>query len=92
MSILFPVILGIILLAAGYFFYGIILSRLLRLRHDFKTPAHEFRDGIDFEPANKFYLLGQHLSAIAAAGPIDNGFGVAYFSGYAYNRGSKNIF
>jgi carbon starvation protein len=70
MNILFPVILGIILLAAGYFFYGIILSRLLSLRHDFKTPAHEFRDGLDFEPANKFYLLGQHLSAIAAAGPI----------------------
>jgi carbon starvation protein len=70
MNILFPVILGIALLAAGYFFYGIVLSRLLKLRHDFKTPAHEFRDGIDFEPANKFYLLGQHLSAIAAAGPI----------------------
>jgi carbon starvation protein len=70
MNILFPIILGSILLAAGYFFYGVILSRLLRLRHDFKTPAHEFKDGLDFEPANKFYLLGQHLSAIAAAGPI----------------------
>ncbi len=70
MNILVPVILGMVLLAAGYFFYGVILSRLLNLRHDFKTPAHEFRDGVDFEPANKFYLLGQHLSAIAAAGPI----------------------
>ncbi|MDD5174768.1 MAG: carbon starvation CstA family protein, partial [Candidatus Omnitrophica bacterium] len=70
MNILFPIILGSILLAAGYFFYGVILSRLLKLRHDFKTPAHEFKDGLDFEPANKFYLLGQHLSAIAAAGPI----------------------
>ena len=28
------------------------------------------RDGVDYEPTSKFYLLGQHFSAIAAAGPI----------------------
>ncbi len=70
MSILSLVILSIALLGAGYLIYGRILSRILRLRPDAKTPAHEFKNGLDFEPAGKFYLLGQHLSAIAAAGPI----------------------
>ena len=27
-------------------------------------------DGVDFVPTRPFYLLGQHFSAIAAAGPI----------------------
>ncbi|MDD5347939.1 MAG: carbon starvation CstA family protein, partial [Candidatus Omnitrophica bacterium] len=57
-------------LAAGYFLYGQFLKRFFCLDDRCKTPAHTLRDGKDFEPANKFYLLGQHLSAIAAAGPI----------------------
>lgn len=70
MNLLFLVFIGILLLLCGYFIYGFFLSRALRLRSDFKTPAHEFRDNADFMPIGKFYLLGQHLSAIAAAGPI----------------------
>lgn len=70
MSLLFLVLAGVTLLLLGYFIYGFFLSKALRLRDDFKTPAHEFNDNLDFVPANKFYLLGQHLSAIAAAGPI----------------------
>ena len=34
------------------------------------TPAQIVNDGQDFVPTNKYYLLGQHFSAIAAAGPI----------------------
>ena len=34
------------------------------------TPAHRHADGVDFVPTRPFYLLGQHFSAIAAAGPI----------------------
>ncbi|KPK39241.1 MAG: hypothetical protein AMJ78_08780 [Omnitrophica WOR_2 bacterium SM23_29] len=70
MSLLLFMILAIISLLLGYFIYGTFLRRLLRLRADAKTPAHEFRNNLDFVPAGKFYLLGQHLSAIAAAGPI----------------------
>lgn len=70
MSLLLLIIFGIILLIMGYFIYGFFLSKLLNLRRDVKTPAHLFRDNVDFVPAGKFYLLGQHFSAIAAAGPI----------------------
>lgn len=70
MNLFIVVILLILPLLAGYYFYGRFLRRFFVLNDVCKTPAHIFRDGIDFEPAGKFYLLGQHLSAIAAAGPI----------------------
>jgi carbon starvation protein len=34
------------------------------------TPANEINDGVDYVPAKASLLLGQHFSAIAAAGPI----------------------
>jgi carbon starvation protein len=70
MHVLTLLIAGIVLLLSGYFIYGSFLSRIFRLDKNNKTPAVEFRDDEDFVPTNKFYLLGQHLSAIAAAGPI----------------------
>ena len=70
MGILTLVSITIIFLALGYLLYGSFLCRIFGLRRDAKTPAHEFMDNVDFVPAGKFYLLGQHFSAIAAAGPI----------------------
>lgn len=70
MSILLLVFLAIILLFLGYFLYGSFLSRVFKLNRNAITPAHQFNDNMDFVPAGRFYLLGQHLSAIAAAGPI----------------------
>jgi len=58
------------LLGVAYFSYGRFLSAHLRLDASAKTPAVEVNDGIDFVPAKKGFLLGQHFSAIAAAGPI----------------------
>ena len=59
-----------VLLIAGYWFYGRFLARQFSLRDDVRTPAHELEDGEDDVPTPRFYLLGQHFSAIAAAGPI----------------------
>lgn len=70
MNLLLLVILAIVLLTAGYAIYGTFLSRWLNLRKDAITPAYTFQNNTDFVPSNKFYLLNQHLSAIAAAGPI----------------------
>src|SRR3989338_1850426 len=70
MDLLFLVLSAIVLLSLGYFIYGAWLGKLLKLRAETKTPAHEFRNNVDFIPTDKFYLLSQHLSAIAAAGPI----------------------
>jgi carbon starvation protein len=54
----------------AYFTYGRFLSGIFRLDDSRQTPACEVNDGVDFVPAGKRFLLGQHFSAIAAAGPI----------------------
>lgn len=67
--IVFLAVSGIIL-ALAYRWYGRILANYLQLDPTRKTPAHEMRDGIDYEPAKTSWLLPQHFSAIAAAGPV----------------------
>ncbi len=61
-------VLGV--LTFGYTVYGRFVARQYALSDDRVTPAVARADGVDFVPANPFYLLGQHFSAIAAAGPI----------------------
>ncbi|MFH1023907.1 MAG: carbon starvation CstA family protein [Planctomycetota bacterium] len=61
--------------AAGFFalayrFYGRYLARAFGLDDARPTPAHTQADGADFVPAGAGYLLSQHFSAIAAAGPV----------------------
>ena len=64
------------LISSGLFFFfayrilGRKLSAYFALDADARTPAHQHRDGVDFEAAKTSYLLPQHFSAIAAAGPI----------------------
>lgn len=67
-----PLIAGLflVLLALGYHFYGGFIARQYNLDDGALTPAHAKQDGVDFIPTKPFYLLGQHFSAIAAAGPI----------------------
>ncbi|MDD5707685.1 MAG: carbon starvation CstA family protein [Kiritimatiellae bacterium] len=60
---------GLLLLLA-YRVYGRFLSRRLRLDPQTRTPAVEMRDDVDYVPIPPRFLLGQHFSAIAAAGPI----------------------
>jgi carbon starvation protein len=68
---LFPVVLiAMAVLGIGYLTYGKHLSRVLRLDDSKPTPACTINDGVDFVPAKASLLLGQHFSAIAAAGPI----------------------
>lgn len=57
-------------LVLAYFLYGRLLSRLLRLDPQAVTPAYALRDDKDYVPTDPKFLLGQHFSAIAAAGPI----------------------
>ena len=57
-------------LASGYLLYGRFLARTLALDDATPTPAQREEDGVDFVPTRPFYLMGQHFSAIAAAGPI----------------------
>ena len=64
------VFISIFVLAAGYLIYGRILARWLKLDDSRATPACAMNDGVDYVPAKAPLLLGQHFSAIAAAGPI----------------------
>jgi carbon starvation protein len=60
----------LVLLFLGYRFYGRFIARQYALDDANETPAVKVNDGVDFVPTRPFYLLGQHFSAIAAAGPI----------------------
>lgn len=67
-----PVLAAVVLacLLLGYRVYGGFVARQYALDPNAATPAERLADGIDFVPTKPFYLLGQHFSAIAAAGPI----------------------
>ncbi|MBI3318623.1 MAG: carbon starvation protein A, partial [Candidatus Omnitrophica bacterium] len=60
----------VVLFGLGYVFYSRFLSRQFALNDSNPTPACTMTDGVDFVPAKAPFLLGQHFSAIAAAGPI----------------------
>lgn len=70
MGLLAFLVVSFVVLLAAYRVIGNWLARLFALRTEADTPAWSKRDGLDFEPARTSYLLPQHFSAIAAAGPI----------------------
>src|SRR5690606_42068897 len=60
----------LILFFLGYRFYSRYLAeKVFRLDPNFRTPAHEFNDGVDYVPTNKFVLWGHHFSSVAGAAP-----------------------
>ncbi|MFP1684477.1 carbon starvation protein A [Alloalcanivorax sp. C16-1] len=71
MSAILLLVLGLGGMAAGYFIYSrFIADKVYKLDPDFKTPAHEFEDGVDFVPTNRFVLWGHHFTSVAGAAPI----------------------
>ena len=70
MSLLVILLPTALVLLAAYRLYGGLLVRLFRLDAAAATPAVALRDDVDYEPIPPQLLLGQHFSAIAAAGPI----------------------
>ncbi|MGE6605459.1 carbon starvation CstA family protein [Halomonas sp. NPDC076908] len=71
MSAIFLLVVGLGAMAVGYFVYSkFIAEKIYQLDPDFKTPAHEFEDGIDYVPTNRFVLWGHHFTSVAGAAPI----------------------
>ncbi len=71
MNILFIVVASSVLFLLAYYTYGTFLAKnVFQLNDNRKTPAVEMEDGVDYVPVEPKFLLGQHFSAIAAAGPI----------------------
>ncbi|MFH0793641.1 MAG: carbon starvation CstA family protein, partial [bacterium] len=70
MNLLVFLFMSFVVRAAAYRVIGNYLARVFALSREEGTPAHVQRDGLDYEPIRASYLLPQHFSAIAAAGPI----------------------
>ncbi|MDZ7642838.1 MAG: carbon starvation protein A [Woeseiaceae bacterium] len=71
MQSLMIVILGLAGMTFGWFVYSkFIATKIYRLDPDFVTPAHEFNDGVDYHPTNKYVLWGHHFTSVAGAAPI----------------------
>jgi len=65
------VVLGIAGMSFGWFVYSkFIAEKIYQLDADFVTPAHEFNDGVDYHPTNKYVLWGHHFTSVAGAAPI----------------------
>lgn len=63
--------LSLFLFFIGYRYYSKFLAeKIYKLNPDYITPAHQFSDGVDYVPANKYVLLGHHFTSIAGAAPI----------------------
>ncbi|GAB3442574.1 carbon starvation protein A [Streptomonospora sediminis] len=68
--------------AVGYRYYSAYLAkRVYALDPSFVTPAHTYRDGIDFIPTNKHIVFSHHFISVAGAAPIV-GPAVAVFWGW----------
>jgi carbon starvation protein len=70
MSLTLLAVAVVVVLTLGYTLYGRFIARQYALDDARPTPAVRKADGVDFVPTRRFFLLGQHFSAIAAAGPI----------------------
>jgi len=71
MSAILLVVVALASFACGYWVYSrFIGARVFRLSADFRTPAHEFEDGVDYVPTNRFVLWGHHFTSVAGASPI----------------------
>ncbi|GAB3190141.1 carbon starvation CstA family protein [Nesterenkonia suensis] len=64
-------VIGVAMMLAGYFLYSKFLAtKVYKLNAEFKTPSHQFDDGVDFVPTNRYILWGHHFTSVAGAAPI----------------------
>ena len=65
-----PVMLAVLcILAIAYRYYSAFLAAKVAAFDDRRrTPAHEFNDGHNYHPTNRWVLFGHHFAAIAGAG------------------------
>ena len=79
MTALLIIIAAVVLLLAGYVFYGAWLAKQWGIDPKRKTPAEETPDGVDYVTAKPAVLMGHHFSSIAGAGPINGPIQAAVF-------------
>ncbi len=65
------ILVTLAVLAIAYRYYSaFIAAKVVTLNELRKTPAHEFYDGQNYHPTNKWVLFGHHFAAISGAGPL----------------------
>jgi carbon starvation protein len=64
------VLSAIVVLGAGYLFYGRWLANKWGLDPKAKTPAYTHEDGQDYVPSSKLTVFAHQFSSIAGAGPV----------------------
>lgn len=72
-------IFAIVVLVAGYIFYGKWLAKKWGVDPNRKTPAYEMQDGVDYVPTDKQVVFGHQFASIAGAGPINGPIQAAVF-------------
>lgn len=71
MSAIWLAVFGLVVFFLGYRFYSkYIAERNYRLDPEYVTPAHQFNDGVDFVPTQKWVLWDHHFTSVAGAAPI----------------------
>ncbi len=67
-----PILIGVLCIyAIAYRFYSaFIAAKVLALDDSRITPAHQFNDGQNYLPTNKYVLWGHHFAAISGPGPL----------------------
>ncbi|MDO6449838.1 carbon starvation protein A [Oceanobacillus profundus] len=71
MNAILVALIGMVIFALGYRYYSkFIGEKIFKLDPNYVTPAHRYKDGVDFVPTNKFILWGHHFTSVAGAAPI----------------------
>ncbi|MFQ3651368.1 MAG: carbon starvation protein A [Gemmataceae bacterium] len=67
-----PIMLVVLcVLALAYRYYSAFLAARVAVLNDARlTPAHQFNDGQNYHPTNRWVLFGHHFAAISGAGPL----------------------
>lgn len=79
MSTLVIVLIAIVVLGAGYIFYGRHIAKKWGIDPKAKTPAVEINDGKDYVPTNGWTVFSHQFSSIAGAGPVTGAIQAAVF-------------
>ena len=73
------VLIAIVVLGAGYVFYGRHIAKKWGIDPKAKTPAVEINDGKDYVPTNGWTVFSHQFSSIAGAGPVTGAIQAAVF-------------
>ncbi len=64
-------IAALAILAIAFRYYSAFLAAKVAALDDTRvTPAHQFNDGQNYHPTNRWVLFGHHFAAISGAGPL----------------------